>query len=64
MAGKAKTRTSGKKKAPAAIETSQTIEEQTKAFLASGGAVEHINTGVSGQVSMAGPRHITLGNKS
>ena len=51
------------KKQPAATETSQSIEEQTKAFLESGGKIEQINTGVSGQQSMAGPKHITLGNK-
>lgn len=55
--------TSGKKKQPVAVETSLSIEEQTKAFLESGGEIEQINSGVSGQQSMAGPRHITLGNK-
>lgn len=54
-----KTRTANKKQ-PAAVETSLTIEEQTKAFLASGGAIEAIDSGISGQQSMAGPRHITL----
>ena len=61
MAAKPKT-AAAKKKQPAAVETSQSIEDQTKAFLESGGAVEHINSGVSGQQSMAGPKHITLGN--
>jgi len=51
------------KKQPAASETSKSIEEQTKAFLASGGKIEEINTGVSGQQSISGPKHITLGNK-
>jgi SutA RNAP-binding domain len=55
-------RAAAKKKQPAAAETSQSIEDQTKAFLAGGGEVEQINSGVSGQQSMAGPRHITLGN--
>ncbi|MFT5691391.1 MAG: hypothetical protein ACI92E_000719, partial [Oceanicoccus sp.] len=47
MAGKPKTQV-GKKKAPAATETSLSIEEQTAAFLQSGGAIEHVNSGVSG----------------
>lgn len=53
-----------KKKQPAASETSQSIEELTKAFLASGGEIESIDSGVSGQQSLAGPKHITLGNKN
>ena len=57
------TTTTGKKKQPAATETSTSIEEQTKAFLAAGGKVDQISSGVSGQQSMAGPKHITLGNK-
>jgi|TARA_Y100000310_G_scaffold345577_1_gene466809 hypothetical protein len=52
-----------KKKQSTATETSQSIEEQTKAFLAAGGKIQHINAGVSGQQSMAGPKHISLGNK-
>jgi len=58
-----KTTTTGKKKAPAAVETSMSIEEQTEQFLKSGGAIDHINSGVSGQQSVAGPRHITISNK-
>ena len=61
MAGKPRKSTSGGKQ-PAAIETSLTIEEQTKAFLAGGGEIEEIGSGVSGQQSMAGPKHISLGN--
>ena len=57
-----KTRTAPKKKEPAAVETSLSIEEQTKAFLRKGGSIEQVNTGVSGQQSMSGPRHIDLGN--
>ncbi|MEY8205642.1 MAG: hypothetical protein RPR40_11295 [Bermanella sp.] len=52
-----------KKKEPDAVETSLSIEQQTAAFLASGGKVEQVNTGVSGQVGIAGPKHITLGNR-
>ena len=62
MAKKALTRTA-KKKEPDAVETSMSIEEQTQAFLRSGGSVEQVNTGVSGQIGIAGPRHISLGNK-
>lgn len=58
------TRAASKKKQAAATESSQSIEEQTKAFLASGGEIEQINSGVSGQQSMAGPKHIKLGNNS
>mgnify|MGYP000725316049 CR=1 FL=1 len=52
------------KKAPAAEETSQSIEDQVQAFIKSGGEIEQIETGVSGQLSMAPNKHITLGNKS
>jgi hypothetical protein len=62
MATKPKT-TSGKKKSAASTGTSQSIEEQTAAFLESGGEINQINTGVSGIESMSGPKHITLGNK-
>lgn len=63
MAGKPK-RAPAKKKQPSAVQTSQSIEDQTKAFLEGGGKIENINSGVSGQQSMAGPKHISLGNKS
>ncbi len=62
MAGKPKT-AAAKKKQPDASETSLSIEEQTAAFLKAGGAIEQIESGVSGQQSMAGPKHITLSNK-
>ena len=59
------TRQSGsKKKQPAASETSQSIAEQTEAFLRAGGQIQEINSGVSGQESLAGRKHISLGNKS
>lgn len=60
----AKPKTAAKKKQPAALETSETIEAQTKAFLEAGGEITNINSGVSGQKSMAGPKHISLGNKT
>lgn len=53
-----------KKKQPSAVETSQSIAEQTAAFLKTGGKIDEIRSGVSGQQSMAGPRQISLGNKS
>ncbi len=39
------------------------IEEQTARFLASGGKIQQIPLGVSGQVATSGPRHITLGKR-
>jgi len=62
MAARPKT-AAAKKKQRSATETSQSIEEQTKAFLKAGGKIEQINSGVSGQQSMSGPKHISLGNK-
>lgn len=57
------TRAPAKKKQPASVETSQSIEEQMKVFFKGGGKIEQINSGVSGQASLAGPKHISLGNK-
>lgn len=39
------------------------IEQQTARFLASGGKIQQIPLGVSGQVATTGPRHITLGKR-
>lgn len=50
-------------KTPSASETSESIANQVEAFLQSGGEIQQINTGVSGQQSVSGPKHITLGNK-
>ena len=55
MASKPKTQAS-KKKQPAAIETSQSIQEQTAAFLQAGGKIETISRGVSGQSVTGGAR--------
>lgn len=63
MAARPKT-VAARKKQSAVAETSQSIEEQTRAFLEAGGEITHINAGVSGQQSLAGPKHISLGNKS
>jgi len=56
-----KTRSTGKKKQPTAIESSQTIAEQTEAFFKAGGKIDQIGIGVSGQQNLTGPKHITLG---
>jgi|TARA_R110002124_G_scaffold84937_1_gene220741 SutA-like transcriptional regulator len=40
--------------------TSATIEEQTAAFLKSGGAVEYVGKGKSGQETSQNPKQITL----
>lgn len=64
MAAKPKTaNTHNKKKQPSAVETSMSIEEQTRAFLQEGGEIQKIKTGISGQQSLAGPKHITLGRR-
>ena len=48
--------TPGKKKQPAAVETSASLESKVKAFLESGGEIEQIKSGVSGQPGMGSPR--------
>lgn len=50
-------------KAAAANETSESIANQVEAFLQKGGEITQVDTGVSGQKNVSGPRHITLGNK-
>ena len=57
------TRAAAKKKEPAAVETSDSIAEQTRKFLKSGNKIEVIASGVSGQPSVASRKHIKLGNK-
>jgi len=49
--------------APAHDFSQGSIEEQTAKFLASGGKIQQIPLGVSGQVATSGPRHITLGKR-
>ena len=51
------------KKKEAAVETALSIEEQTRAFLESGGKVETVDAGISGQPSMAAPKQFTIDNK-
>ena len=48
--------TVGKKKQPAAVETSSSLDDKVKAFLKGGGKIEQIESGVSGQPSMAPPK--------
>jgi len=43
--------------------SSKNIEDQVESFLASGGKIQEIPLGVSGQVATSGPRHITLGKR-
>jgi hypothetical protein len=46
----------GKRKTNEPVETRQSIEEQTRAFLKAGGQIEKIQSGVSGQASVGGPK--------
>jgi hypothetical protein len=48
---------------PTAAETSKAIAEQTEAFFKSGGKINYVKSGVSGQSIVAGPKHISLGKK-
>jgi len=47
------TRAAAKKKQPAAVQTSESIEEQTRLFLQSGNKIEEIPNGISGQPGLA-----------
>jgi hypothetical protein len=49
-------RTAGKKKAPAAMETTSSIDDKVKAFLEAGGEIEQVRSGVSGQANMPPPK--------
>ena len=56
---------SSKKRGQAAqVETSQSIAEQTAAFLKAGGKIEEVPRGVSGQPSLAARKHITISSKA
>lgn len=48
-----RTTRSSAKKQPAAVETSESIAEQTRAFLESGKKIEVVQSGVSGQTGQA-----------
>ena len=56
-------KTAGKKKQPAAVETSSALEDKIKAFLDAGGKIEKVKSGVSGQPSMASPKPKPSGSK-
>jgi hypothetical protein len=56
MSTKKPLKTVGKKKQPAAVETSSSIDDKIKAFLEAGGEIEQIRSGISGQPSMAPPK--------
>jgi hypothetical protein len=58
------TRAAAKKKQPAAVETSESIEEQTRRFLESGNKIQVIGNGISGQPSMAVSKQIKLGKNA
>ncbi len=58
------TRAAARKKQPAAVQTSQSIEEQTRLFLKSGNKIKVIQSGVSGQLSTVASKNIKLGNKT
>ncbi|GAA5526140.1 hypothetical protein Maes01_02735 [Microbulbifer aestuariivivens] len=58
-----KASSASKRKQPTALETRESIEEQVKAFLSSGGEIQQVPKGISGQTNTSGPKHITLGNK-
>ena len=51
-------------KKSASVETSESINQQIQQFLKSGGEIQQINSGVSGQTDGKGPKHITLGKPS
>lgn len=57
------TRAAAKKKVPAAVETSESIAQQTAAFLKAGKKIKVIDSGVSGQPSLAVNKHIRLGER-
>ena len=49
-----------KKVQSAPPETSESVAEQTAAFLKAGGKVERVPRGVSGQSSLSSRKHITI----
>jgi hypothetical protein len=53
-----------KRGAAAPVQTSQSIADQTNAYLKGGGKVEEVPRGVSGQTSLAARKHITISSKS
>jgi hypothetical protein len=59
MSKKPLTRVTGAKPADA-TESHQSIEDQTRAFLARGGNIESVTTGVTGVQSLAGSKQIII----
>lgn len=59
----AQRKSSAKRKTDDAVETSNSIAEQTAAFLKSGGSIEQVPSGVSGQTNLGGPKHITISKR-
>lgn len=55
-------RLTAKTKQPSTNETRSSIDDQVEAFLKSGGQIQQIANGVSGQV-FGGSRHISLAKK-
>ena len=55
---------SRKRRQAAPIETSQSIAEQTAAFIKAGGKVEQVPRGVSGQTSLTARKHITISTRT
>ena len=53
-----------KAKKEAAISSREDLEEHIEAYLKSGGKVQQIPSGVSGQTSTSGPRQIVLSHKT
>ena len=54
----------GKRKTNEPLETRQSIEEQTKAFLKAGGQIEKVQSGVSGQVGLGGPKQSAFSKRA
>ncbi len=52
-----------KAKPAPAVETSESIDAQVAAFLKSGGKIQEIAKGVSGQTNSPASRHITISKK-
>ncbi|WP_447747543.1 hypothetical protein [Pseudomonas nicosulfuronedens] len=63
MTTKPSTRQKATPKAPAATATSEALDAQIAAFLNSGGEIQQIAKGVTGQNYGAPSRHISLGKK-
>jgi len=51
-------------KKEAAVSNRADLEEHIEAFLKSGGKVQQISSGVSGQTSTSGPRQIVLSHNT